>query len=87
MQRLGIQSQQQNHGRVVEVCIDDQWHEATSAKVSTSQSSQVEDISVQVDSASVMIVWSEQSIPNEKTSVDMIYHAQHQHYQMARSMK
>ena len=53
------------HGRVVEVCIDDQWHEAASAKVeNTSQSPH--NISIQVDSTSVMIVWSEQSIPNDK---------------------
>ena len=51
----------------MEVCIDDQWYEATrSAKVvSNSQSSQ--NISIQVDSTSVMVVLSEQSIPNDKT--------------------
>ena len=50
----------------MEVCIDDQWHEAIcNAKVaSNSQSSQ--DISIQVDSTSMMVVLSEQSIPNDK---------------------
>ena len=49
----------------MEVCIDDQWHEALcNAKVaSNSQSSQ--DISIQVDSTSMMIVLSEHSIPND----------------------
>ena len=48
------------------ICIDDQWHEAIcNAKVaSNSQSSQ--DISIQVDSTSMMVVLSEQSIPNDK---------------------
>ena len=57
-----------SHRSIVEVCIDDQWHEAIrSAKVANnSQSSQ--DISIQVDSTSesVMITWSEHSIPNDK---------------------
>ena len=64
---LRINNNNSGHGRIVEVCIDDQWHEAIrSAKVaSNSQSSQ--DISIQVDSTSVMVVLSEQSIPNDKT--------------------
>ena len=53
------------HGRIVEVCIDDQWHETTSAKVENTFQSP-HNISIQVDSTSVMIVWSEQSIPNDK---------------------
>ena len=52
--------------RIVEVCIDDQWHKAIrSAKVAnTSQPAQ--DISIQEDTTSVMIIWSEQSIPIDK---------------------
>ena len=49
----------------MEVCINDQWHEVSSTKVANdSQSPQ--DISIQVDSTSVMITWSEQSVPNDK---------------------
>ena len=60
-----VNNKSSGHGKIVEVCIDDQWHEATSAKVANdSQSPQ--DISIQVDSTSVMIIWSEQSIPNDK---------------------
>ena len=49
----------------VEVCIDDQWHEAT-AKITNNSLSQ-QNISVQENSTSLIIIWShaEQSIPNE----------------------
>ena len=49
----------------VEVCIDDQWHEAT-AKITKNSLSQ-QNISVQENSTSLIIIWShaEQSIPNE----------------------
>ena len=53
------------HGKIAEVCIDDQWHEVTSAKVANNSQSP-QDISIQVDSTSVMITWSGQSIPNDK---------------------
>ena len=53
-------------GNTVEVCIDDQWHETTSAKVANNSHSS-QNISIKVDSTSVMIKWSEQqSIPNDK---------------------
>ena len=50
----------------LEVCIDDQWHEAT-AKI-TNNSPSPQNISVQKSSASMIIIWShaEQSIPNDK---------------------
>ena len=61
-----VNNKSSGHGKIAEVCIDDQWHEVTSAKVANdSQSPQ--DISIQVDSTSVMVVLSEQSIPNDKT--------------------
>ena len=62
-----VNNKSSGRGKIAEVCIDDQWHEAVrSAKIaSNSQSSQ--DISIQVDSTSVMVVLSEQSIPNDKT--------------------
>ena len=46
-----VNNKSSGHGKIVEVCIDDQWHEATTAKVANdSQSPQ--DISIQVDSTS-----------------------------------
>ena len=50
----------------VEVCIDDQWHKAT-AKI-TNNSPSPQNISVQENSTSMIIIWSpaEQSIPNDK---------------------
>ena len=60
-----VNNKSSGHGKIVEVCIDDQWHEATSAKVANN-SQPPQDISIQVDSTSVMITWSEQSIPNDK---------------------
>ena len=59
-----------NKSRLIEVCIDDQWYEATSSTTaaSNSRSHSPQDISIQVDSTSnsVKITWSEQSIPNDK---------------------
>ena len=54
------------HGRIVEVCINDEWHKAMTAKTANNSQSP-QDISVRiVDSTSVMIKWSaEQSIPND----------------------
>ena len=48
----------------MEVCINDQWHEARTAKVA-SNSQSLQDISIQVDSTSVVVTLSEQSIPND----------------------
>ena len=48
------------------MCIDDRWHEATSSATAEYNLQSPQDISVQVDSTSVMIIWSEQSIPNDK---------------------
>ena len=56
-----------SHGRLIQVCIDDHWHESTSSTTAANNLQSPQDISVQVDSTSVMIVWSEQSIPNDKT--------------------
>ena len=54
------------HIKVVEVCIDDQWHELTSsAKVANNYHS-LQSISVQADSSSVTIIWSEHSIPSDE---------------------
>ena len=86
---LRVNNKGESHEEIVEVCINDEWYQATSAKVAnTSQSSQ--DISVTIaDSTSVMIKWSKrQSIPSsDKTSADMIYRVEHCHYLMGRSMK
>ena len=60
-----VNNKSSGHGKIVEVCIDDQWHEVTSAKV-TNNSQSPQDISIQVNSTSVMVVWSEQFIPNDK---------------------
>ena len=62
---LRVNNESNQHGRIVEVCIDDQWHEASSAKVANDSQSP-HNISIQVDSTSVMITWSEQSVPNDK---------------------
>ena len=55
-----------SHGMIVEVCINDQWHETTSIAKAVNNSQSPQDISIQADSTSVMIKWSEQqSIPND----------------------
>ena len=70
-----INNSSNSHGRIAEVCIDDEWYEATSAKIAN-KSQSPQDISVMIaDSTSVMIKWS------------MTYHAQHHHSRMGRSMK
>ena len=56
-----------SHGRLIQVCIDDCWHEAISSTTAEYNLQSPQDISVQVDSTLVMIIWSEQSIPNDKT--------------------
>ena len=54
------------HESTAEVCIDDQWHDST-AKI-TNNSPSPQNISVQKNSTSMIIIWSpaEQSIPNDK---------------------
>ena len=61
-----VNNNSDGHGRIVEVCIDDEWHEATSAKIANNSQSP-RDISVMiVDSSSVIIKWSTgQSVPND----------------------
>ena len=65
---LRVNNKSNHHGRFIEVCIDDQWYEATSKTIAASNSQSPQDIFIQVDSTSnsVMITWSEQSIPNDK---------------------
>ena len=54
-----VNNESSGHGRIVEVCINDQWHEAAhSAKVAHSSHQSPQNISIQVDSTSVMIMWS-----------------------------
>ena len=53
-----VNNESSGHGRIVEVCIDDQWHEAISAKVANSSHQSPQNISIQVNSTSVMITWS-----------------------------
>ena len=62
-----VNNKSSGHGKIVEVCIDDQWHEVTSAKVANDSQSPQDSIQVDSTSESVMITWSEQSIPNDKT--------------------
>ena len=67
-----VNNNSDGHGRIAEVCIDDEWHEATSAKIANnSQSPHVQDIFVMIaDSTSVMIKWSAgQSIPNDNKMI------------------
>ena len=58
-----VNNKSSGHGKIAEVCIDDQWHEVTSAKVANNSQSP-QNISIRVDSTSVMVVFSQQSIPN-----------------------
>ena len=56
---LRVNNESSGHaGRIAEVCIDDQWHEATSAKVANGSHQSPQNISIQVDSTSMMIMWS-----------------------------
>ena len=50
------------------MCIDDQWYKSmsSSACIATNNSQSPHNISIQVDLTSVMIIWSEQSITNDK---------------------
>ena len=67
VKELRVNSKSGAHRRIVEVCIDDQWHEAIRSAKVASNSQSPQDVSIQVDSTSVMVVLSEQSIPNDKT--------------------
>ena len=50
------------------MCIDDQWYKnmSSSACIAANNSQSPHNISIQVDLTSVMIIWSEQSITNDK---------------------
>ena len=63
---LRVHNKSNRQGKIAEVCIDDEWHEATSAK-SANNSQSPQDITVMTaDLTSVMIKWSSgQSIPND----------------------
>ncbi len=67
---LRINNKNNGHGRTAEVCIDDEWHETTSAKIANNSQSP-QDISVMIaDSTSVMIKWSgQQSTPNDNKTI------------------
>ena len=57
-----------SYGRVVEVCINDQWHETSSTTRVANNTQSPQDISVTIiaDSSSVTIEWSTgQSAPND----------------------
>ena len=60
-----VTNKSDSHGSIVEVCIDDQWYEATRSTL-VANNSQSQDISIRADSTSMMIIWSGQSIPNDK---------------------
>ena len=54
-----VNNESSGHGIIAaDVCIDDQWHEATSAKVANGSHQSPQNISIQIDSSSVMITWS-----------------------------
>ena len=63
---LRINNKSDVHGSTVEMCIDDQWHEAKLSMLLENYSQPLQDISVMIaDSNSVMIKWSgQQSSPN-----------------------
>ena len=62
-----VNNKSSGQGRTMEVCIDDQWHETTSMAKAANNTCSIQDVSIKADSTSVMIVLSEQSIPNDKT--------------------
>ena len=66
---INASSGDEGNVNTVEVCIDDQWHKVT-AKI-TNNSPLSQNISVQTNSTSTIIIWSpaEQSIPNDKTII------------------
>jgi hypothetical protein len=63
-----------SHGSIVEVCIDDEWHEATHSAQEANNSQSPRDISVMIadsTSESVMIKWSgQQSIPSDNKNIN-----------------
>ena len=62
-----VNNKSDGHRRIVEVCFDDQWHEAARSVQVANKFQLPQDITVQVDSTFVMIKWSgQQSIPNDK---------------------
>ena len=63
---INASSSDEGNVNTVEVCIDDQWHKATTKITNNSPSPQ--NISVQENSTSIIIIWSlvEQSIPKDK---------------------
>ena len=65
---LRINNKSDVHRSIVEVCINDQWHEAKRSMLVANSSQPLQDISVMIaDSTSVMIKWSgKQSSPNDK---------------------
>ena len=65
---INASSGDEGNVNTVEVCIDDQWHKATAKNLITNNSSSPQNISVQENSTSMIIIWSpsEQSIPNDK---------------------
>ena len=67
---LRVNNSSDGHGRIAEVCIDDEWHEATSAKIANNSQSP-QDISVMIaDSTSLMIKWSAgQSFSNDNNKI------------------
>ena len=63
---LRVNNKNSGHGIIAaDVCINDQWHEATSAKVASNSHQSPQNISIQVNSTSVTIMWSEQTSPND----------------------
>ena len=54
--------------RTVEVCIDDQWYKfmSSGAYIAANNSQSPYNISIHMNLTSVMIIWSEQSITNDR---------------------
>ena len=65
---INASSGDEGNVNTVEVCIDDQWHKATAKITNNVNSSSLQNITVQENSTSMIIIWSptEQSIPNDK---------------------
>ena len=45
-----VNNKSSGQGRIMEVCIDDQWHEITSTAKAVNNSSSLQDVSIQADS-------------------------------------
>ena len=67
---INASSGDEGNVNTVEVCIDDQWHKATTKITNNSPSPQ--NISVQENSTSMIIIWSpiEQSIPSDNNTIN-----------------